>query len=784
MEIMYAKTLKFGFSVFLLALIAIPLMHSHKVFALSGSDFNPGHIIDDSIFTNSTSMSAQNIQNFLNSEVPTCDTNHTGFTGGSGTIYNPPFVCLKDFYENPNSTYTVGFSYENTSGTTQTGSRTYYNNNAYRVTALCPVYKGYSGTPSCGSGNYKNGLDHLIPTLQTTGLGTPSGAISAAQIIYNAAQQYNINPQVLIVLLQKEQGLVTDTWPASYEYEEATGYGCPDTAPCASNYAGFSNQVISAAWQFRQYLNYPNNYNYVVGDNTIDYNPISSCGASTVAIQNQATAALYDYTPYQPNAAALANVTNSSDGGLGDSCSTYGNRNFWWYFNEWFGSTLTSNYALSFHAMAPYPSITAGQSATVWIEYQNTGGGIFYDDSLASIVGQYPLHLADTNPINRVSSFSSSSWLNNNRPSSQFVVYESDGTTLATDQDMIQPGQIVKFSYTYTVPLNTPNGTYTEWIQPVREHCPQWNVGGVGFFKITVTTPPYRANYTALQDYPSGYPGTKVGSWIRYENTGSQPWYDNTSVPTGSYPLHLADTNPINRVSIFYDPSTWLNNNRPAGNFAAVYESDGTTLAPNQHVVQPGEIAQFNITYDIPFGQTYTTYTEAIQPVLEGATDWNIGATGFINVTIKKPPDHQITYYKMSSYPTISPGSSQNVWIEYQNTGALPLYDNSSVPQGSYPLHLADTNPINRVSIFYDPSTWLNNNRPAGNFAAVYESDGTTLAPNQHIAEPGDIIKFSYNYAVPSNTTAGTYTENIEPVLELDPQWNIGGAGFFKITVP
>ena len=35
----------------------------------------------------------------------------------------------------------------------------------------------------------------------------------AAKIIWQAGQDYNINPQVLIVLLQKEQGLVTDTWP-------------------------------------------------------------------------------------------------------------------------------------------------------------------------------------------------------------------------------------------------------------------------------------------------------------------------------------------------------------------------------------------------------------------------------------------------------------------------------------------------------------------------------------------------------------------------------------------
>ena len=50
-------------------------------------------------------------------------------------------------------------------------------------------------------------------------------------------------------------------------------------------------------------------------------------------IQNQATAGLYNYTPYQPNAAALA------AGYGGDACSAYGNRNFWNDFTDWFGPT-------------------------------------------------------------------------------------------------------------------------------------------------------------------------------------------------------------------------------------------------------------------------------------------------------------------------------------------------------------------------------------------------------------------------------------------------------------
>ncbi len=123
----------------------------------------------------------------------------------------------------------------------------------------------------------------------------------------------------------------------SRQYRSATGYGCPDTADCDANYYGFFNQVYHASWQFKKYRARPADRAYQAGRyNTILWHPNSGCGTSQVYIQNQATAGLYLYTPYRPNAAALANLY-----GTGDACSSYGNRNFWRMFTDWFGSTST-----------------------------------------------------------------------------------------------------------------------------------------------------------------------------------------------------------------------------------------------------------------------------------------------------------------------------------------------------------------------------------------------------------------------------------------------------------
>ncbi|PRA82964.1 VCBS repeat-containing protein [Microbacterium sp. MYb66] len=158
---------------------------------------------------------------------------------------------------------------------------------------------------------------------------------SAARIIYRVAQACNINPQVLIVMLQKEQGLVTHTWPSAWRFNIALGQGCPDTAACDPGYIGFFHQIYGAARQMQIYMEGKWFQWYAPGRTwNILYNPNASCGSGPVYVANKATSALYYYTPYQPNAAAMR-----AGYGEGDGCSAYGNRNFYNYFTDWFGST-------------------------------------------------------------------------------------------------------------------------------------------------------------------------------------------------------------------------------------------------------------------------------------------------------------------------------------------------------------------------------------------------------------------------------------------------------------
>ena len=251
--------------------------------AFSGSDFRADRIIDDHLFFDPSTFGVHDIQAFLNSKVPSCDTWGTQMRGNvtraeysASRGVSAPFTCLK------------GYSQD--------------------------IGGGMGADAYCGA------------------IG--GGIKTAAQMIKDVSDACSISPKVLIVLLQKEQSLIADDWPWPTQYDKATGYSCPDTAACNPEFAGFFRQIYYAARQYKRYASQPTSFSYRSGrSNFIRYNPNASCGGIDTFIQNQATAGLYNYTPYRPNQAALNNLFGSGDG-----CSAYGNRNFWRLYSEWFGS--------------------------------------------------------------------------------------------------------------------------------------------------------------------------------------------------------------------------------------------------------------------------------------------------------------------------------------------------------------------------------------------------------------------------------------------------------------
>jgi len=268
-------------SALLIATGFVAVAAAPKAQAANAAQFDPGNIISDSVFYDFGTMTAVEIQRFLNSKLPTCNDNDGG----------PK--CIRDFVTDT------------------------------------PAMTGESGR--CES----------LPAMQNQ---------TAAQIIYTVANACKINPRVLIVTLQKEQGLIQGANPTKRMYDFAMGMNCPDTADCARSSAGFFYQMYKGAGQLQWYGDPRGSFTYLrVGTNitrrhqaaNVEASRGVDCGSKTFMLKSQATAALYYYTPYVPNEAAMRNLY-----GTGDVCSAYGNRNFWRFYTDWFGDTIGGGFLL------------------------------------------------------------------------------------------------------------------------------------------------------------------------------------------------------------------------------------------------------------------------------------------------------------------------------------------------------------------------------------------------------------------------------------------------------
>ncbi len=402
--------------------LAISLSSIKIAGALSGSSFKAGRIMDDAVFYNGAAMSASSIQSFLNSKVPVCDTWGTQpYAGTTRAAYStskgypPPFICLKDYKQN---------------------------------------------TPGKAA---EAGLCNSIPARSNA---------SAAQIIYDVSTGCGVSPKVLIILLQKEQTLVTDDWPWPIQYKAATGFACPDTAGCDATYGGFFNQVFYAARQYKYYRRSPNLFNFIAGENNfIQYNPNAACGGSNVYIQNQATAGLYNYTPYQPNAAALNNLY-----GAGNSCSAYGNRNFWRMYIEWFGSTYTTKaYAWILESQEIYSDAAMTQKFTS--TPTAAPGGKLYARIKVRNMGYKPwdntvtIRVGTSHSNDRSSAFYDTSWISSSRPA-QLI------------ESTVVPGSIGTFEFAMKAPNQL--SSYKEYFSLVAENVAWMNDIGLNYLINTV----------------------------------------------------------------------------------------------------------------------------------------------------------------------------------------------------------------------------------------------------------------------------------------------------------
>lgn len=704
----------------LLSTVSIQALLPLQAQAITGAEWQAGRIIDDSVFTNKDSMTPSEIQQFLNAKMTNCDTNGTKLTNGitraqyGANNGNPaPFTCLKDYYEVPK-------------------------------TSPSP------GVPANNYG-YADPLNNI-----------PSGARSAAQLIWDAAQQYSISPKVLLITLQKEQSLVTDDWPFERQYLYAMGAQCPDTsdgANCDTNYSGFSLQVREGARLLRGYLDNMTKpwwtYKKPYANNQILWNVTSTgCGGANVYIETMATAALYTYTPYQPNQAALNNLY-----GTGDACSAYGNRNFWRLFNDWFGTTKGDLFQASLVSQNQSISASAGQSSTATLTYRNTGQWTWHDDTV-DWPGIPPLRLATANPTARSSIFSYG-WHNNYSPNVAAKVYESDGTTLAANQHIISPGQVISYTFPMTAPWSLGIGSYAEQFKPILAGS-SIDLGGSALATVTVDVPPvFRATNAGQSDWPSLVPGESVDLLIKYRNTGQYAWRDDTVNWPGLPPLYLYSANR-NGVSTF--SYSWPTRSIAAKTFNKVYESNGTfNPSSNQHIVEPGQIAEFKVTISAPWSIGVGKHIEYFKPALAGS-GVDLGAVTGYEVDV---PAWRAKLVQPTPDIGLAKGNSAWVCVQYRNKGAYTWHDSTVSWPGVPAIGIATANSNNQSIFSYLWSDTSSVKRIATDVIdSVYTENGTLISPNPHVVLPNQVAKFCFIQTTPWGANSNyNYVDYVKPAL-------------------
>lgn len=123
-------------------------------------------------------------------------------------------------------------------------------------------------------------------------LAKPYRGSSPAQMIYDAARKYGINPQVILARLQCEQGLISKSTATEHKLDWALGVGCYDSGNWNQKFKGFDKQVEYAAQTYRRH--------YDDAKARLDRGEkiTMTIDGRKVQVKNAATYSFYKYCPH------------------------------------------------------------------------------------------------------------------------------------------------------------------------------------------------------------------------------------------------------------------------------------------------------------------------------------------------------------------------------------------------------------------------------------------------------------------------------------------------------
>ncbi|MCD4704889.1 hypothetical protein K8R66_02315 [bacterium] len=316
----------------------------------------------------------------------------------------------------------------------------------------------------------------------------------ASEIIYSAAQRYKVSPRLILVMLQKEQGLIQwEGTPPAKRLDWACGYAVCDNCsmddPKIQKYKGFGRQVDNVAGAMRFYQDYAHTYSYIKTASKA-YN----IDGETVIPSNQSTANLYTYTPH-----------------------TRGPYTFWRVWQRYFGdptssqrdktSTISTDYMLQIIGSSIEKlMVYEGEKTGVWVEYLNIGTKVWDNET------QNKLYLIDAKYKSQIPIISKTSNFSlEESMKKDVVVYSAKKTVL--------PGKVLRLSFLLGADYEKyKSGEYIL----VLDGKGWFADSGIAYNLERIFRYDAKLNKGIPKNLEAGETNTIT---VEYKNVGTKPWY-------------------------------------------------------------------------------------------------------------------------------------------------------------------------------------------------------------------------------------------------------------------
>lgn len=316
----------------------------------------------------------------------------------------------------------------------------------------------------------------------------------ASAIIYSAAQRYKVNPRHILVMLQKEQGLIQwEGTPPDKRLDWAGGYavcdGCRLDDPNVAKYRGFGKQIDNVAGAMKFYSDHASVYQYIKKSGQT-----YSIDGELVKPFNQPTANLYTYTPH-----------------------IRGNYTFWRVWQRYFGdptstvrdkkATISTDYMLQIIGSTEEElNVYEGQDTALWVEYLNMGIRTWNNEDKKS------LYLIDSKYKSQIPMLSKTS---------SFILEESMKNDIAvySQRKSVSPGEVLRL----TVPIRSDYEKYKSGEYILVLDGRGWFADSDVGFDLNRT---FRYDAQLKIGIPSALEANQTNTIkVEYENIGTMPWY-------------------------------------------------------------------------------------------------------------------------------------------------------------------------------------------------------------------------------------------------------------------